>query len=255
MKISKFQALVYSCFNIVEGVINVRRVVIFSLVLLATIYFAANYAVYYDCTPDYRTSLLISNLSDEKAYFRVTVFDSSGQRLWRETYNKPPYSSVFIDLSQVVKRSESSWGLVLVQCDELLHITVMYWEEEGTLLNSNHVIKPFNFRQDAKYYWYAVGYVNSENSQPALILANPNDKSIDVAVWIYDEAGQLVKDLEGELDPFSAVYVNLVKYVQQGSGVVDIRSTLPILVAVEHYDDGMLWNINNIVDWYTTTSW
>jgi len=253
--ISKFQALVYSCFNIVEGVINVRRVVIFSLVLLATIYFAANYAVYYDCTPDYKTSLLISNLSDEKAYFRVTVFDSSGQRLWRETYNKPPYSSVFIDLSQVVKRSESSWGLVLVQCDELLHITVMYWEEEGTLLNSNHVIEPLNFSQDAKYYWYAVGYVNSENSQPALILANPNDKSIDVAVWIYDEAGQLVKDLEGELDPFSAVYVNLVKYVQQGSGVVDIRSTLPILVAVEHYDDGMLWNINNIVDWYTTTSW
>ncbi len=232
-----------------------RRVVIFSLVLLATIYFAANYAVYYDCTPDYKTSLLISNLSDEKAYFRVTVFDSSGQRLWRGTYNKPPYSSVFIDLSQVVKRSESSWGLVLVQCDELLHITVLYWEEEGTLLNSNHVIEPFNFRQDAKYYWYAVGYVNSENSQPALILANPNDKSIDVAVWIYDEAGQLVKDLEGELDPFSAVYVNLVKYVQQGSGVVDIRSTLPILVAVEHYDDGMLWNINNIVDWYTTTSW
>jgi hypothetical protein len=246
---------VYNCFNIVEGVINVRRVVIFSLVLLATIYFAANYAVYYDCTPDYKTSLLISNLSDEKAYFRVTVFDSSGQRLWRGTYNKPPYSSVFIDLSQVVKRSESSWGLVLVQCDELLHITVLYWEEEGTLLNSNHVIEPFNFRQDAKYYWYAVGYVNSENSQPALILANPNDKSIDVAVWIYDEAGQLVKDLEGELDPFSAVYVNLVKYVQQGSGVVDIRSTLPILVAVEHYDDGMLWNINNIVDWYTTTSW
>jgi hypothetical protein len=231
---------VYNCFNIVEGVINVRRVVIFSLVLLATICFAANYAVYYDCTPDYRTSMLI---------------DSSGQRLWRETYNKPPYSSVFIDLSQVVKRSESSWGLVLVQCDELLHITVLYWEEEGTLLNSNHVIEPFNFSQDAKYYWYAVGYVNSENSQPALILANPNDKSIDVAVWIYDEAGQLVKDLEGELDPFSAVYVNLVKYVQQGSGVVDIRSTLPILVAVEHYDDGMLWNINNIVDWYTTTSW
>lgn len=232
-----------------------RALVIFSLILLATVYFAANYVIYYDCTPDYKTSVLISNLSDEKAYFRVTVYDSNGQRLWRETYNKPPYSSVFIDLSQVVNRSESSWGLVLVQCDQLLHAMVLYREEEGTLLNSNHIIEPLNFSEDAKYYWYSAGYVNAEESQPALILVNPNDKTIDVAVWIYDEAGQLVKDLEGEIEPFAAAYVNLIKYVQQGSGVVDIRSTLPILLAVEHYDDGMLWNINNIVDWYTTTSW
>ncbi|HBT39045.1 MAG: hypothetical protein H5T93_07590 [Pseudothermotoga sp.] len=232
-----------------------NKLLALSVLLVATVYLAANYVIYYDCTHDYKTSILVSNLSDEKAYFRVTVYDSSGQKLWRESYNRPPYGSVFIDLSNVVSQAESSWGLVLIQCEQLLHVTALYYEAEGTLLNSNHIIEPLNFLEDAKYYWYSAGYVNAQESQPSLILVNPNENTIDVVLWIYDESGQLVEDLEGEIEPFAAAYVNLMKYLQQGSGIVDVRTTMPILLAVEWYEDGLLWNINNIVDWYTTTSW
>lgn len=237
------------------GGIAMRKAVIFILVMLAILAYAKSYALYHLSVPGYKTTVFVSNMSEERAYFRVSVFDCNGQKLWQDTYNTEEYSTIGISPAEFISSSDDNWGLVLIECDQLLHITAFYEDEEYGLLNTDHIIEPINVSEDAKYYWYAAGHVNKGGSETALVLINPNKNTAHGTIWICDSKGRTVKDASGDINPFSAMFFDLIKFVSDDMGVVDIQSDLPIIVGIEQYQDEELWTIDNIVDWYTTTEW
>lgn len=232
-----------------------KKIMIFVLIVLATFALAETYGVYHLSTSFYKTKIFVSNMGEERAYFRVSVFDHNGRKLWQDTYDNEEYSTLAIDLSEFIQKTDDNWGLVLIDCDSLLHITVLYEDEEYGLLNTDHVVEPVQISEDAKYYWYAAGYVNKGNSETGLILINPNEKEANGSIWICDSKGRTVQELSGVIKPFSAIFFDLIKYIEDDVGVVDVQSDLPIIIGVEHYENDEIWTIDNIVDWYTTTEW
>ncbi|MGJ8454075.1 hypothetical protein ACSFC1_02075 [Pseudothermotoga sp. U03pept] len=225
------------------------------LILLSVICIAANYGLYHDSTPGRNTAVLVSNLSDESAYFRMIVYDYEGKELWKETFKSKPYETILVDLSQKFPQSDRNWGLVFFQSDQLLYLSVLY-RDGDMLFCRNHVIEPVQTSSDAKYYWYGVNYTNFGNSETAFSIINTSNKTNDLYLWVYDYAGNVIRELSGSVSPKSAVYVDLAKELSsQTTGVVDIRSTEPIVIGVEYYQGGEIWIIENIVDWYTTTNW
>lgn len=232
-----------------------KKALIFFVAILSTILFAANYGLYHDSTPGRNTAIVVSNLSDENAYFRVVAYDYEGKEIWKDTFRSKPYETVHIDLVQKIPQSEKNWGLVLIQCDQLLYISVLYKDRE-MLFSRDHVIEPVQVSSDAKYYWYGINYTNFGNAETAFALMNTSNKTSDVYLWVYDYAGNVIKELSGNISAKASAYVDLTKELSsQTSGVIDIRSTEPIVVGVEYYQSGEIWMIENIVDWYTTTSW
>jgi len=225
------------------------------LIFLSAICIAANYGLYHDSTPGRNTAVLISNLSDESAYFRMIVYDYEGKELWKETFKSKPYETILVDLSQKFPQSDRNWGLVFFQSDQLLYLSVLY-RDGDMLFCRNHVIEPVQTSSEAKYYWYGVNYTNFGNSETAFSVMNTSNKATDLYLWVYDYAGKVIRELSGSVSPKSAVYVDLAKELtSQTTGVVDIRSTEPIVIGVEYYQGGEIWIIENIVDWYTTTNW
>lgn len=170
-----------------------RKLLLTGFVLISLACFAANYGIYHDSTPGRNTAILISNLSDEDAYFRTIVYDSEGKDLWKDTYKSKPYETVLIDLSQKIPQSDKSWGLILIQCDQLLYISALYSDGE-MLFTRNHVIEPVQVSSDAKYYWYGVNYTNFGNAETAFALLNTSNKSSDLYLWVYDYTGSVIKE-------------------------------------------------------------
>lgn len=232
-----------------------KKILLIFTMFLSVIVFSANYGLYHDSTPGKNTTLLISNLSDENAYFRVVVYNCDGKEIWKDTFRSKPYETVHIDLVQKVPQSDKNWGLVLLQSDQLLYISVLYKDSE-MLFCRNHVIEPVQTSSNAKYYWYGISYTNFGSAETAFSLINTSNKEMEVYVWVYDYAGSVIKELSGNISPKASAYVDLTKELNsQTSGVVDIRGTEPIVIGVEYYQSGEIWIIENIVDWYTTTSW
>ncbi len=232
-----------------------KKFLMICAVLLPIIALGANYGLYHDSTPNRSTAVMISNLSDENAYFRVLVYDCEGKEIWKETFKSKPYETVYVDLAQKIPQSDKNWGLVLVQCDQLLYISVLYMYGE-MLFCRNHVIEPVQISSDAKYYWYGVNYTNFGSSGTAFCLMNTSTKESEVYIRVYDYTGSVVDELSGTISAKASAYVDLAKELSsQTSGVIDIRSTEPIIIGVEYYQSDEIWIVENIVDWYTTTSW
>ncbi|MEJ5229464.1 MAG: hypothetical protein WHT65_05635 [Pseudothermotoga sp.] len=232
-----------------------KKMIVFILLLVTVLILADSYAVYHLSVPGYSTSLLISNMSEEKAYFRISAFDCYGKKLWQNSYNMSEYSTMSVDLAKFITSGDDNWGLLLIECDQLLSIAVMYQDETYGLLNGDHVIEPIQYSEDAKYYWYAAVYAVKGSSSTTLALMNPNKKETEITIWICESNGETVEELTATLEPFSSAFLDLAKYIQEDIGVVDIQSDLPIAIGVEHYEDDELWTVDNIVDWYTTTEW
>ncbi|ABV34171.1 MULTISPECIES: hypothetical protein [Pseudothermotoga] len=232
-----------------------KKVALLVLIFLCAAGFAANYGVYYDQTIGKSTAIFVSNLSEEKAYFRVVVYDYKGNTIWQNSYRSNEFETVWVDLSQVIPQSDENWGLVLIQSDQLLYISALY-KSDDVLVGRDHVIEPVQVSSDAKYYWYGLNYTNFVESQTAFSIMNTSDREADVIIDIYSYEGDFLDELSGTISPRAAAYINLSEEIQTGSmGVIDIRSTELLILGVEYYDKGGLWGIENIVDWYTTTSW
>ncbi len=232
-----------------------RKILSFTLLVVITLIFAESYAAYHLSTVGYKTSVLVSNMSEEKAYFRVLAFNCYGKKLWQDTYSAQAYSTVSIDLAEFIPSADENWGLLLIECDQLLHISVLYQDESFGLLNVDHVIEPVQSSEDAKYYWYAAGYLVKDNSSIGLVMMNPNKDEVSISIWICNSNGETVDEFSGSIEPFAAVFLDLLDHVKDDVGVVDIQVDLPIIIGVEHYEEGEIWTIDNIVDWYTITEW
>ncbi|AEH51525.1 hypothetical protein [Pseudothermotoga thermarum] len=89
-----------------------------------------------------------------------------------------------------------------------------------------------------------------------VMISNISTREADVYVWIYDFQGKILKELSGTISPKATAYVSLYDELDvETVGVIDIRSTEPLIIAVEYIRDGKSWSIKNIVNWYTTTNW
>lgn len=233
----------------------VRKLSMLVLALSCMLIFAADYAFYYDCTPEKETAVLVSNLSDEPQYTRLLVFDSKGKRLYQEVTTLDPYKSVIFDLTRVVTPSPTTWGLTMLQSDGHLYISVAY-SDHRLLVSRDHVIEPVTTSKDAKYYWYALSYVNTRSFKTGFAILNPNRVEAQGNVYIYNASGELLKELYGSIQPYNSVYVDLAEELEvETFGVIDVKSTVPIVLGVEYFLEGKIWQIGNIVDWYATTSW
>ncbi len=232
-----------------------KRFSITILLVIAVTLIAADYGVYHDSTSGRGTAIFISNLSEEKAYLRVVVYNSKGNELWKNSYRLNLYETILVDLTKQIRPSDNSWGLVLVQSDQLLTISASYIQDD-VLFSRDIVMEPAQFSNDAKYYWYSLYYENVGSAMTDLMISNISSTEADVYVWIYDFQGQILKELSGTINPRACAYVSLYDELEtEAIGVVDIRSTEPLIIAVEYLEEGESWSIRNIVDWYTTTSW
>lgn len=233
----------------------VKGLSIVFLMLICAVLIGADYAFYYDCTPDKETAIFVSNVSDEQCYVRLLVFDNNGKRLHQEVLTLDPYKSVIFDLSRVVTPSPSAWGLTMLQSDGFLQISIVY-SDRDLLVSRDHVIEPVTTSRDAKYYWYTLGYVNSKSFKTGFAIMNPNKVEAQGYIYIYDASGKTLKELSGTIQPYNSVYVFVSERIEEETfGVIDIRSTVPIVLGVEYFLEDKIWQIDNIVDWYTTTSW
>lgn len=233
----------------------VRKITVLALVILAVFTFAETYAIYHLSTPLYKTKVLISIMGEGRAHFTVYAFDCNGKKLWQNTYDSEEYSTLTIDLSKFIKGHDDNWGLLLIDSSSLLHLTVLYEDVEYGLLCRDHIVEPVWFFEDTKYYWYAAGYINKGNSETGLVLINPNNEEANGSFWISDSKGRTVENLSGTIKPYAAVFFDLTKYIKDDVGFVDIQTDLPIIIAVEHYEKGGLWIVDNVVSCYTTTEW
>ncbi|MGB9790548.1 MAG: hypothetical protein ACPLTP_07955 [Thermotoga caldifontis] len=232
-----------------------KKLMLFFLVLSVAV-FASDYAFYYDCSPDRETAIMVTNLSDENASLRLLLFDSYGKRLFQQIQTLAPYQTWFLDLTSVVTPSTTSWGLAMLQSDQLLYVLALYTGSEK-LTSIDHVIEPITINSDAKYYWYAVNYVNFDTWKTWVAIMNPNKVQADVEVYVYDgKQGGQVDVLSGTLEPYAVDYVDLTEIAEAGNfGVIDVRSNVPLVLAVEYWREDELAEVDNVVDWYATTGW
>lgn len=226
------------------------------LLILSVATFASDYAFYYDCSPDRETAIMVTNLSDEKASLRLLLFDSYGKRLFQQIQTLAPYQTWFLDLTSVVTPSTTSWGLAMLQSDQLLYVLALYTINEK-LTSIDHVIEPITIDSDAKYYWYAVNYVNFDIWTTWVAIINPNKVQASVEIYVCDgKQGEQVDVLSATLEPYAVDYVDLKEMVEVGSfGVVDVRSNVPLVLGVEYWRKDELAEVDNVVDWYATTRW
>ncbi len=232
-----------------------KKSLILTFLVIAMITIGADYCFYHDSTAGRETAFFISNLSDEKAYFRVVVYSSEGKELWKNTYRTNPYETILVDLSKLISPRSDAWGLVLVQSDQLLVVSVSY-TSNGTLFARDTVMESVHSSKDAKYYWYATYYENIQKIETDLMILNTSSRETDVYVWIYDFQGRILKELSGSIKPRASAYINIASELDSDAiGVIDIRSTELLVIAVDYIQEGVSWAVKNVVDWYTTTDW
>ncbi|AEH51526.1 hypothetical protein [Pseudothermotoga thermarum] len=126
-----------------------KRFFFITLMFVVATMIAANYGVYHDSTFDRGTAIFISNMSEEKAYLRVVVYNSTGDELWKNTYRLNLYETILIDLTKIINPDINTWGLVLVQSDQLLSISVSYLQDDA-LFSRDIITEPAQSSMDAK---------------------------------------------------------------------------------------------------------
>jgi len=217
--------------------------------------FPSNYALYYTAFPQQNTGILITNVYDERANYRIEIYDSDGYKLWSDSRRLDPYVTDFIDVAETVGTDEYNWGLALIKSDELLYIGAMYMIDEEVIAYDN-VLEPIQEDENAKYYWYGMSFHNLAEGTSGIVISNPNNEECSISIWVYDSDGTLIYEDSGFLYERESAYFDLSEELYaEAVGVVDVRSDLPIIIGAEYYKNGDTWEIDNVVDWYSTTPW
>ena len=88
------------------------------------------------------------------------------------------------------------------------------------------------------------------------MISIPNNERSSISIWVYDSDGTLIYEDSGFLYERESAYFDLSEELDaEAIGIVDVRSDLPIIIGAEYYRDGNTWEIDNVVDWYSTTPW
>ena len=233
-------------------------VALMTSVVLALPASAVTYAVYYDCTADRETALVISDVSGVQNLGAVTIaaFDRDGGRIAERSIDLSTYGSEVIFLSDWVEAAgNNAWGLVTVECEALLQVATWIGDTDGWIA-VNHVIRPFLSGEDPgyAYYWQGIGYANTSSRKTGLLLINGTDRTVSGDVRFFDSAGTLLDVLEFELPSHASAYQPseyLLEEAPQAWGLIDVRANAPIVLAAEFFDEaGALIDIDQETVYY-----
>ncbi|MCK4410901.1 hypothetical protein KAV67_01325 [Candidatus Bipolaricaulota bacterium] len=220
---------------------------------IGVIAFSNSYALYYACTQEQDTALVIMNSSGLDNRYTIKVYDAYGTLLEAKTYDLDAYQSDYVYLSNLITISGSTWGLALIETREILTIGVETFINDQWC-SSDNILDPIPDDPGYTYYWYGLNYSNTTDQTTGIAILNPSNSPAAATVFVYDSFGTPQKQIDVVLDPHETDYYGSVGIVgTAGSmwGVVDIKATVPLVAAAIYFNaDGLLLNVDQISYYY-----
>ena len=213
---------------------------------------ARTLSTYFNCLPGSVTALVLTNASsyDSEDAFTVTMYDAEGGLLETITRGLGPYESTVLFLNDFIEEAgELSWGSLNIEARVLLQAGLWLGTEEAWVSVTNVQAQTLSTEGlDIRYYWYGVNYANTQNRRTGVSIINPSEESVSGTAYVYDSAGQLQNFSDFTLGPHRSAYFQPESVVPSGQdqwGLIDIRSTLPLVVASEYFDgNGVLVDVD-----------
>lgn len=220
---------------------------------IGVIAFSNNYALYYACTQEQDTALVIMNSGGSDTYYTIKVYDAYGTLLEAVSDDIVAYESNYQPLSDLVTIGSSTWGLVLINTPGLLTIGV------ETFINdqwhsSDNILDPVPDDPGYTYYWYGLNYSNTADQTTGIAILNPSSSPAAATIFIYDCFGSPQEQIDLVLDPHETDYYDSADILGMADsmwGVVDIKATVPLIAAAEYFNaDYLLLNVDQISHYY-----
>jgi hypothetical protein len=212
------------------------------------------YALYYTCARNQDTHLVIMNSGGSDTYYTLKVYDAYGDLLDATSGDLTPFESDYQILSDLAGNGDTSWGLALIETPAILTIGVETFEEGYWRASDNIVDAVPEDSGSITYYWYGLNYSNTSSQSTGIAIVNPNGFPAAATVFIYDSYGNLKETFDIVLDPHETDYYNsmaLVALSQEMWGIVDVKATVPIVIAAEYISaDDVLLNVDQIAHFY-----
>ncbi len=220
---------------------------------IALVVSAEEYAFYYACTAHQDTGVVIMNTSGDTANYVLKVYDAYGKSIARTTNELAGYESDYHLLSDLVGSKDTNWGLAVVETTRIMSIGVDAIID-GVQRSSDNVSAPLLNGATQTYYWYSLNYANTSDEITGVAVVNPFDSPAAGTLYVYDAAGDQKNSTDFLLDPHESDYYSLSDLVSTEDtmwGVVDIKATVPIIVAGEYFNaNGDLLNVDEITEFY-----
>lgn len=225
-----------------------------SLVCTAVALYGDSYALYYASYSGQDTALVIMNSGGQDTYYTVKAYDAYGTLIDSTSGDLVAYESDYIILSSLVGYAEDAWGLALIESPAILTVgveTAMYEE----WVSSDNVVDPLPIDDgEFTYFWYGLNYSNTPTQKTGIAVVNPNAFPAAATLFFYNSYGDLETSLDILLDPHETDYYlsdDVVGTAVSAWGIVDVRATVPIIIAAEYFDgEGTLKNVDQISFYY-----
>jgi len=224
------------------------------ILVLSTSATARTYTSYYTCLPGSVTAVVLTNAStyDHEEAFQLTMYSADGTVLHAFVGNLDSYQSTVYFLNDFIDEpNEFSWGPLVIESNVLLLAGVWIGTEDEWVSISNvqsQVLSTDGL--DVAYFWYGANYANTEHRRTGIAVVNPGKSAITGTAYIYDSDGSLQDSSDFTLSSHGAAYFTPESVFPIGEdswGLIDIRSTNPIVVVSEYYDArGILLDVDII---------
>jgi len=226
---------------------------IFILVLSASTT-ARTYTSYYTCLPGSVTAVVLTNASayDHEEAFQLTMYSAGGTILHTFVGNLNSYQSAVYFLNDFIDEpDELSWGSLVIKSNVLLLTGVWIGTENEWVSISNVQAQTLSTEGlDVAYFWCGANYANTEHRRAGIAVVNPGESAITGTAYIYDSEGSLQNSSDFTLNSHGAAYFapeSVFPIGEDSWGLIDIRSTDPIVVVSEYYDaSGILLDVDII---------
>ena len=224
------------------GVVTVVALVM-SIALGGAVH-GAEYSAYYDCTPGRTTAIVVTNASNvpSEAAYVLRAYDPDGHLLLETPGALAEYESTVLFLNDLIAEpDELSWGLVQIESSLLLQMAVWIGERDSWIAIINTVRSPLSAEGlGIARQWYSINYATTGQRSTAITLINPNDEPADGMLYIYDAKGAALDGSRFTIEPKQLIYF-LPEANYEASddlwGLIDVQSTLPILIVGEYFDE------------------
>ncbi len=233
---------------------RIVALVLLSLICVAATLYGDSYAIYYASYSGQDTALVIMNSGGQDTYYTVKAYDAYGTLIDSTSGDLVAYESDYLLLSSLVGHAEDAWGLALIESPAILTVGVETSMYENWL-SSDNVVDPVPTNDgEFTYFWYGLNYSNTPTQKTGIAVVNPNASPAAATLFFYDSYGDLEGSLDILLDPHETDYYlsdDVVDTAASMWGIVDVRATVPVIVAAEYFDgEGTLMNVDQLSFYY-----
>lgn len=180
------------------------------------------------------------------------MYSAEGSILYRFGSRLHAYQSEVYFLNDFLDEvNEFSWGSLVIESNVLLLAGVWIGTDDEWVSISNAQPQTLSTEGlDIAYFWYGANYANTEHRRTGIAVVNPGESVIVGTAYIYDSDGSLQNSSDFSLDSHGAAYFTPESVFPVGEdawGLIDVRSTDPIVVVSEYYDaSGSLLDVDII---------